>query len=219
MLNASRLVLFPGLGADERLFSRIALPCLPLTARSLPVPDPAEDMAAYARRVAQLHNICDQDIIGGCSFGSLVAAEIARQRAITGLVLLGGATSSTGLTPGARILARLLPTTSLAHARPLLARRVVLNGFLGPADNAILDLLLAMLADTPDAMLIQGVRLIRNYRPTTPLHTPVYAIHGARDRAMRPPAAASRLILPGAGHAIVLSHAPQVSEQLRRWFC
>jgi pimeloyl-ACP methyl ester carboxylesterase len=88
-----RILLWPGLGADQRMFQPLKelLPlCQPLP---LPAPHPAETMPDFALRVARQAEVTADDLIGGCSFGSIVASAMARRFPVRGLLLLAGATS------------------------------------------------------------------------------------------------------------------------------
>ena len=104
---AAHLLLLPGLGADERLFSDLGEISLPVVCARLPAPYPYETLTTYALRVAAQLELRPEDWIGGASFGSLVAADIARRRPLAGLVLIGGALSAESLTPSIRGLMHL----------------------------------------------------------------------------------------------------------------
>lgn len=94
-----RLVLLPGLGADERLFAGIAIEGVSIETPRLPIPAPNECMLSYSLRVAAGLNLRPEDWLGGASFGSLVATSLARHRPLAGLVLIGGALSSVPIPP------------------------------------------------------------------------------------------------------------------------
>jgi hypothetical protein len=216
---ARRLVLLPGLGADERLFAQLGELCLPTHTPRLPVPNSGENMLAYALRVAATLELKPDDWIGGCSFGSLVAADIARHRPVAGLVLIGGALSSSDLTAPAAwasLLRHVLPVRAL---HPLLTSRALLSLAFGALPADTLSVLASMLADTSDAMLREGVRLVTSYDPSTQPLCPVYSIHGGNDRFMRPPTVPNCIVVEEAGHALVLSHAQRVTGFLRTTIC
>ncbi|NIQ93702.1 MAG: hypothetical protein GWO11_05725, partial [Desulfuromonadales bacterium] len=80
-----RLILLPGLAADERMYGGLGDIGVALLTPRLPAPRRGETMPEFARRVADELQIGESDLIGGCSFGSLVAAEIARQRPVGAL--------------------------------------------------------------------------------------------------------------------------------------
>ncbi len=217
--NPARIFLLPGLGAGQRLFAKLGELCLPVIPVCLPAPAPDESMSAYSLRVAVPLSLRPQDWIGGSSFGSLVAADIARHRPLAGLVLIGGALGSETLATPARWLGRLARLLPLRPLRPLLARRSILNFLLGPLDEADSRLVGEMIADTSGSLLHEGTRLAGSYFPRLPLLCPVHAIHGDQDCVMSPPPLAHALIVQGAGHLIALSHPERVSAFLHEVIC
>lgn len=215
----ARLFLLPGLGADERLFARLGALCLPVVTPRLPPAEPAETFIRYSLRIAADLDLRPEDWIGGCSFGSLVAADIARRRPVAGLVLIGGALDANALAAPIRILARLSALLPGSWLHPLLARPQILQAMFGKLDAEALATVVAMARATPVAALRTGIRLLAGYRPRIPVLCPVHAIHGDRDRVLRaPPVPACRLIA-GAGHAIALTHAREVTAFLADTVC
>jgi pimeloyl-ACP methyl ester carboxylesterase len=214
----AQLHLLPGLGADERLFASLGELCIPLRSTCLPVPATHETMTAYALRVAIQIDVRPDDWIGGCSFGALVAAEIARHRPAAGLFLIGGALSSATVMPLAQWLAPLARFVPMRPFRALISTRAGLTLLFGPHTDIQQRLLIEMLDATPDAMLRAGARLVTSHFPELPLRCPVHAIHGTADRLMRPPLSGCRLV-PNAGHVLTLTHAQEVTAFLRATLC
>jgi surfactin synthase thioesterase subunit len=211
---SARLLLLPGLGADERLFSRLGELCVPAVPARLPLPAADEAFTAYALRVAAQLDLRPEDWIGGCSFGSLVAADIARRRPVAGLVLIGGALSSAALAPPLRSLIRLAGPLPWGRLHPLVAHPLALRLAFGKLNAGVIDLLAAMAADTPVPMLRAGARFLADYHPRIPVLCPVHAIHGCRDRLLRPPPLPDCRMVAGAGHAIALSDPQPVTAFL-----
>lgn len=215
----ARLFLFPGLGADERMFAGLQLACAELVPVRLPPPHSRESMTRYALRVAAGLGLRPEDWLGGASFGSLVAGEIARCRPVRALVLIGGALSAASFVRPLRWsgpLARMLP---LQHLRPLLTTPGALRFIFGPLPTSQMRLLRDMLIATPRALLREGARLAVGYMPATRVLCPVYAIHGERDQLMHPPPVVNCHIVPAAGHALALTHQNEVGEFLRGLVC
>lgn len=215
----ARLLLLPGLGADERLFSRLGKLCVPVVAVRLPVPGRHESFTAYALRVAAQLDLRPEDWIGGSSFGSFVAADIARRRPVAGLVLIGGGLDSSALTAPIRLpgpLSGLLPWRLLF---PSLVRSWTLEIAFGRLPAETLGVLSAMASETPAIMMRRGVRLLTGYFPRIPVLCPVHAIHGDHDRFLRPPPLDDCRIVSGAGHALALSHPREVTDFLGETIC
>src|SRR5215470_15796970 len=88
-MKPTRLVLFSGMGADGRLFRSIRVPEAEIVTPDHSEPLQGETLIQYASRVANNLNVQRTDIIGGVSFGGMLAGEITRQRPVAGLILLG----------------------------------------------------------------------------------------------------------------------------------
>lgn len=209
-----RLLLLPGLGADERLFSRLGTLCVPVVTTRLPPPDANESFTAYALRIAAGLDLRPEDWIGGCSFGSLVAADIARRRPVAGLVLIGGGLSSSAVAAPIAWLGRLTRYIPCAALQALFAWPAACKLAFGRLDTDIAGTITAMALDTPAAMGCAGIRLLFSYYPAIPVLCPVHAIHGDRDRLMRAPPLPRCRKVAGAGHALALSHAREVTAFL-----
>ncbi len=216
---SARLLLLPGLGADARLFSRLGTLCVPVVAARLPAPDADESFIAYAVRVAAGLDLRPEDWIGGCSFGSLVAADIARRRPVAGLVLIGGGLSASAVSAPIAWLGRLTGYLPSAALQALLAWPAVYRMAFGRLDADATGTISAMAQETPAAMWRLGVRLILGYRPRIPVLCPVHAIHGDRDRLMQAPLLPQCRRIAGAGHALALSHPREVTAFLNEVIC
>lgn len=219
MVAPRRLILLPGLAADERMYDKLdELPIEVVTPRLL-IPLRHETMADYALRHAEWLAVEPTDVVGGCSFGSMVASEICRQRTTCALVLLSGALSSAALTPAARRMKAVSTFLPVVIARPLLASRRFLRAVFGAdavEDADGIELARQMVLDTPAELLLRGRELATGYFSDAKLRCEVYAQHGARDRVLTPPVVEHCALIDDAGHGMIISHPHQVSSFLRR---
>jgi len=211
----SRLILWPGLAADERMYRRLGECGWELVTPRLPIPKRGEAFTDYARRCAEGVSVDEEDVVGGCSFGSLVAGEIARQRPVRGLVLLAGALDSTAMPAAIRWLGSLPALFPMSWLRRYFASDMNLRLFFGEQDAEGYALAREMLADTADAMLDYGGRMAIRCKQQSLPDVPVFALHGREDRVMTPPPLAQCQIIAGAGHGLVFSHAGEVTHFLR----
>ena len=215
-MSRKRLILFPGLAADERMYARLAeLPVALVTPRLL-IPEDGERIASYARRHAEWLKIGENDIVGGCSFGSMVASEICRQRATRGLVLLSGALSSAALVASSHQLHRFSRCLPFYVVRRMLMSSFFLHKVFGAAELADVELGREMIAETPRELLLRGSVLATGYCSDEPIKCQIFSLHGGQDKVLSPPRLDRGEILPNAGHAMVVSHADEVSEFLRK---
>jgi len=201
------------------MFAGLELACAELVPVQLPPPQDGESMTRYALRVAAGLGLRPEDWLGGASFGSLVAGEIARCRPVRGVVLIGGALSAASFVRPLRWSATVARTLPLQHLHQLLARPDTLRFIFGPLPASQMRLLRDMLIATPRALLREGARLALSYMPATRVLCPVYAIHGERDRLMHPPPVVNCHIVPAAGHALAQTHQNEVREFLRGLVC
>lgn len=214
-MASRRLFLLPGLGADEQLFREIEDVGITVVPVKLPPPTDHETFIEYSSRIGALLQLRPEDWIGGNSFGSLVAADIARRRPVAGLVLIGGALTPTTISLPFRLAALVSRGVPWLLVRPLLENKFLLRLLFGQTGPHHLSLLTDMLARTPSSLLKNGIRLLAQYRPVTQPQCPVFAIHGEHDQLMAPPEVLNCNTVPGAGHALVLTHAAAVREFLR----
>jgi len=209
-----RLILFPGLAADERMYAGITCSCCELVTPRLLIPQQSETMASYARRHIDALALDMDDLIGGCSFGSLVASEIVRQQPCRGLVLLSGAVSSQAMVHQAQQLNRWASWIPYSVIRHILTRRWFLQRMFGGGTEAQLALGRTMLLEAPAQLVREGGRLAVSYYPEQEVPVPVFALHGAQDRVIHPPPFPALQLLENAGHGMVVSHRRQVSHFL-----
>ncbi|GMU37369.1 MAG: alpha/beta hydrolase [Phycisphaerae bacterium] len=235
-MKLGKLILFPGLGADGRLFNpQRVLPVEIVTPGWIP-PLEGESLAAYAGKMAKhmMHaGICvpgESVHLGGASFGGMVAQELAgallREGVkVRGVVLMASARSGREVS---RTLSwvergsRGLPDTLLEFGR----RRAKL---IGPEFRAVplpmKRLLREMFLATNLDFLRWGSRAIIEWPgagakaeaaddaadPVQP-PVPVRQIHGAEDRVIPVRHVHPDVIIPGAGHLVNITHPAEVNQ-------
>jgi pimeloyl-ACP methyl ester carboxylesterase len=209
-----RLVLFPGLGADERLFAaqREAFPYLEVP--QWLEPQSRESLEQYGRRMAQRVATASEAplYLGGASFGGSVAMEVARHLRPRAVFLIGSCRGAGAVPPLYRLLGRLArPLPSLAYAALVRAAPCGVSLF-GPATAAQRAAFLAQLADTSPSFLRWGIGALLRWTPPPALPCPVCQIHGGRDRILPCRRASPDLIIPGAGHLVNVTHAAEVNR-------
>lgn len=205
--------LVPGLGADARVFHRLRLPG-PATVLPWLLPrSPAEPLAHYAARLAELVPPSLPCWLVGVSFGGVVAQEIGRLRPLARVVLISSIGSPAELPLVLRLagklgLHRLMPFGLLARL-PHLAR-----WFFGTRGRHEYQLLSQILRDTDPAFARWATAQLLTWRG--PGLATAVRLHGTHDRLL--PARRARIEYPlaGAGHFGIVSHARQVSAVLQQ---
>jgi pimeloyl-ACP methyl ester carboxylesterase len=187
-----------------------------------PPPSPSDTLTRYAARFAgslvEAGVVRRPFVLGGNSFGGMVAWEMARLLKPDALVLLGSASSTTTVRAPLRPflpLARLLgPRTArlLIAGAPLVAP---LFGVRGAADRA---LFVEMLRSTPPAFFAFALKAIAGWTPSSPAElsdVSVLRLHGSDDHIIGPDLHGGELVA-GAGHVLTLTHGDAVNAFLAR---
>lgn len=211
-----RLVLFSGMGADGRLMRPIRVPGVDVCTPDHVEPAPGEDLSRYAARVAELHSIDASDVVGGASFGGMIAAEIARQWTVAGLVLLGSCVRP-GRLPWAykwiERLGKFIPDRLLGCR----SWRPVVRWRFAPVTAEAEQCLVAMAATCPPSQIREFGRMALTWSGVERFSCPVLSVHGDRDRILPMGGAEPGLILPNAGHAFTLTHAEPTSAAIQEF--
>jgi len=208
-----QLILLPGLGADGRLFEpqRKAFPQLHVPAWIPPAKN--ESLPSYAARMAESVSPLPETplILGGASFGGMLAYEMARHLKPRAVVLIGSCRARESLRPSYRWLLPLFPAWawSVAKLFPGLVLRLA-----GPMSASQRKLLATMFKETDSRFMHWVVRAILSWNPTPLEGVPVFQIDGGRDRVIPARRVKADVLIPGGGHMINVSHAEEVNAFL-----
>jgi pimeloyl-ACP methyl ester carboxylesterase len=212
MKGSLPVILLSGMAADERLFDpqRAALPNLRVQPWIKPFH--RESLRSYAARMARLIDPGCDCIVGGASFGGVVALEMAHRLHARGCLLIGSVRSPQELPWRWRALRPLtaLSPDVLGKAAGLVAR--VAGPFLAHGTCRRLRRL-----SRPEAAFVRWAMyavVCWNPHPAT-RRVRVLQIHGEKDRTL--PAALTRadVVIPGSGHALSLTSPAAVTEFIR----
>lgn len=206
-----RLILFPGLGADERMFAaqRAVFPQLEVPPRLDAVA--GESIADHARRLAQRLDVRRPFMLGGVSIGGMIAQELARLTSPRMLILIATARAGRQIPRHFRfyeMLSRPLPERVLRTGRfiqPLISRRF--SGVTPEQERLVTQ----MVNDTPLSYIRWGAQAIFGWPGCPPPECPLRHIHGAGDRLIPPRGMSPDRLIEGGGHLINMTHAEEVN--------
>lgn len=215
-MGPATLVLLPGLGADGRLFDpqRVEFPDLVCPAWLEPAP--REKLAAYAGRMAGLIPHTRPLILGGASFGGMLAAQMAQDIRPDALVLIGSCLSPAEIASRVRwaaLGAPFIPAPIGERARVM--GRVFIRQ-LGPMTGEQREFLLTMAGAIPFAFIRWAAGAIFSWKGAPAATCPVYRIHGDRDPVIPMAPARTSTVIRGAGHVPNISHAAEVNAAIGR---
>lgn len=216
-----RLVLLPGLGArgfmyapQRRAFPQLeAVEWIPHQRREI--------LAAYARRLSATITGPGPILLGGISFGGHVALEMVQHLRtrldVRGVVLIAASRSPHGIRPSLRALAWLAPFMPAPLLHPIL--EPLINGgrwLLGPLtpEGKAVVAELARRVDTRFALWSYGAMARWPGVDVEHLGVPVWEVHGSHDRVIPVQRVTPDRVVPGGGHLVNVTHAPEVNAFL-----
>jgi pimeloyl-ACP methyl ester carboxylesterase len=215
MTPAPRLILFPGMGADARMYHALAAFLPELIVPSWLSPGPGDTVGDYAARYVSDGLVADGDLVGGCSFGGMLALEIARRVRASAVILIGSCRHPRSIARSWHVLAPLPRFVPGRLLRPVPALDPFLGASFGVSRAEDRRLLRAMLAETPPRFLRWGCRATMAWPGVDQVDCPVLSIHGGDDRIIPASSCAADLVIEGAGHLVALTHARAVAAHLR----
>lgn len=204
------------MGADSRLMAPIRIPGIEIVTPDHLEPVFGESLSEYAARVADAQGIRPDDIVGGASFGGMIAAEIANQRPVAALILLGTCLKPAGLPWTFHLMEKigqLLPDFALNVRlwRPFVRWRFA------PASKEIQATLLEMVQQSPTSYIRAFARMIISSPEIKPNHVPTLCLHGAKDRIIPLRCAEPSIVLEDAGHVFTLTHPERTNAEISKF--
>jgi pimeloyl-ACP methyl ester carboxylesterase len=195
------------------MFARLRVPGFVMQTPEHVEPLAGETLPSFAARTAALHGLGEDDVVGGMSFGGMLAAQIAAQRKIRGAILLGSCHQPRRLTASYRaveLAGRFAPDFLLAMRswRPFIDGRFAP---IGPADAAIMA---EMSAEYPTRMLRRFGRMIVEWSGVEKIPCPTLVVHGDKDVILPPSCVDADVLVCGSGHAFTLTHPEPINAAI-----
>jgi pimeloyl-ACP methyl ester carboxylesterase len=202
-----------GLGADQRIFSRITIPGVRLVHLPWLIPDPGETISNYALRMKAGIN-GDNPVLMGVSFGGMMALEIAKYYTAPTVILVSSVGQRRSLPRWMRAcgwlrLNRLLP------ARPGKGVGWLENYYLGVETAEDAELAKEFRGKTDPHYLHWAIGQILNWKNEW-LPASFYHLHGSRDRIFPLRGIAATFVIPDSGHFMINNRAAEVNRLLEQ---
>ena len=210
----ARCLLIPGMGADARMLApqRAALPEVGVLEWIEPAA-PDEPITEYAARLAAKVGTSIPFLLGGVSFGAVMALEVARHAKPAAVLLIAGWRSPAALPLHARLLAATGPWAPVWPFR-LAVRSDIVARIFGLHTKEQRRLFADMFRCASPAFLHWAARAIAGWRGAEALDVPVLHLHGAEDRIVPARGVDADIVVHGAGHLVNLTHPTAVNDFL-----
>lgn len=216
-MGERRVILLPGMGVDGRMFGAQRAAGFEFECPPMPMPGRGDTMADYAARVRDLLRLDGPCVVGGVSFGGMVACELSRITRAECVLLIASCASVKAI-PGylrpVEWVSRIIPDF-LIRRRAVLSARMMAH-FEG-LDDAQYQLLRTMVTDTEVTKLRRFARLILNWKAPNSYPCPIHQIHGSRDMVIPLRRVRPEEVVPGGGHLINMTHSREVNAFVARY--
>jgi pimeloyl-ACP methyl ester carboxylesterase len=201
------IILMSGMGADARVFAQqiMAIPQITVPAWIDPLPE--ESLASYAERLAKAIDPGRPCFLGGASFGGFVALEMLQHLDVKACFLIGSVRSPEEFPDTFKVLRKL---AYVADVMPfeivtLLSKVALMSS--GCCSESHLYALVKQMSVSDASFLRWACRAVIEWRGVECVgNTPVFQIHGDKDRVLPIKNTKPDEIVSGAGHALSMSH-------------
>ena len=203
-----------GLGADERVFSKLNINGFNLRPVQWLQPQKGETLSSYAKRLCEQIDDTEPNILG-LSFGGIMAIEISKLKPVSKIILISSIKTSSELPAwmnlaGKTSAYKLLPSRQISSIKALKALRPIQNYFLG-AKTEEEKKIANEYRDHVDPVYLkwaiaQVLTWKNNLIPTNLVH-----IHGSNDHIFPVKKIKDAHIVQGGGHFMVMDKPQQIA--------
>lgn len=205
-----KIYLLPGLGTDDRLFSKIKLEGHEIQCLQWLVPEDNESLEHYALRLAEQIDTSQSFSLIGVSFGGMCAVEIAKVLHPEKVILISSAKTAAEIPFYIRVF-KYLPFHKWLSESLLIKGSKMVKRLFSRLDADNTNLLIDMLVSMPPRYLSNSIDCIVKWNNES-CPVKVYHIHGTSDRIIRFNKEMNATGIKGGTHFMVL----QKSEELMR---
>ncbi|TWU36510.1 Alpha/beta hydrolase family protein [Novipirellula aureliae] len=209
------LILFSGLAADCEVFALQSLAFENLVVPSWPVPKSDDTIDSYSKRLAGELRQFGPAVIGGASFGGIVALHVAKYLDPLAVILIGSIRSSDELPQYAKWARPLRPLVSLLPVRLMQIACVPIGSKALGCWFPHLSGLARQFCHSDPRVFKWSLSRILDWDSTPQFDCPIFHIHGDRDMVLPIRHTTPTQIVAGGGHVISLTHAREVNAFIR----
>jgi pimeloyl-ACP methyl ester carboxylesterase len=203
-----------GLGADERVFSKLRISGYELKPVRWLQPLPGEQLTSYALRLTEQVEEPDPVLLG-LSFGGMMAIEISRLKSVSKIILLSSIKTTSELpawmnVAGKTSAYKLLPERQIGSIKALKALRPIQNYFLGAKTEEEKRIANEFRDNVDPAYLKWSIAQVLTWKndsiPSNLVH-----IHGSNDHIFPVKKIQNAHIIPGGGHFMVMNKPQEIA--------
>jgi pimeloyl-ACP methyl ester carboxylesterase len=202
-----------GLGADERIFSKLKVPGVRFIHLKWLMPFPGEPIGKYAARMMEQVDP-EQPVFLGVSFGGMMAIEMAKLCSAPKVILVSSIKSHKELPRWMKLSGR-LRLDNLVPSKPWSGFYPVENHFLGTETEEEVGLANDFRSKIHPDYLRWAIRQVLTWRNEW-LPDELYHIHGGKDRMFPLHRITAAQIIPQGGHFMIMNRAEDISDILSR---
>jgi pimeloyl-ACP methyl ester carboxylesterase len=174
-----------GLGADERVFQKLAIPGVVFKYVPWPFLHKRDTMRSYAEKIAALIPEGPSDHVLGLSFGGMLASEIALMRPGQKVFLVSSCKSPAELPPLNPVI-RFLARRRLVFMGALWLMQGRLMKMFGARTWVVKKLVREVMADSDPHFVRLAGKVILDWKVTAPPRNDLVQIHGTADKILPP---------------------------------
>jgi hypothetical protein len=210
----SRLVVYaiPGLGVDERLFSKLHLKHAELRVLQWPEPKPGQSLPQYARLFLPQINTSKPFALLGVSFGGMCVTELAKELHPIKTILISSAKTGSEL-PLLIRLARLIPLHRMFTASQFVNLAVLFRRRFGVRAGEETQLFRSMLEKRSRNYFSHTIQAIATWKNKTVPENLVH-FHGDADRLLPFSKIKNPVRIKGGNHFMVMHQAQELAVLL-----
>ena len=209
-----KVYIIPGIGADTRVFCKLALENLDIIRCDWIKPAITDDLVNYAQILVKQYDIQADSIIIGNSLGGMIAVEIAKQLPVKQLVLISSMKVSIE-SPAYFSFFRIFPLYRYLPVKVLLKAGLAFIKFfkLMPVQDAIL--FESMVDDSNDETMRWGMHAALNWDHAVITGSTIH-INGEHDLVFPVKRIKDAIIIKKGTHLMVYDRAEEINQLLSK---
>lgn len=206
------LYVFSGLGADKRVFQKIAFSEYNTTYIEWILPNKNENIESYAKKLTKKIKH-EKPILVGLSFGGIIATEIGKLIETEKIILIASAKTKTEIPYYFRIAGK-LKLHKLLPSKLMKMPNFFSFWFFGTESKNDERILREILKDTDTTFLKWAIDKIVNWKNETE-HNNLVHIHGTSDRILPIKYVNCQIKVKNGGHFMTLNKSQEINNILK----